>query len=311
MKKLILLVGFLSALQLTAQTPKVAQYITEKNIKTDLAFLANDLLEGRATGSIGIEKAAAYLVNTLKAYKVKPYFKSYYDTLTDMDKTAYNVVAKIEGNDAKLKKEWVVIGAHYDHIGRYDSDGKDVIFNGANDNASGTTAVLQLAKYFAKTKSNKRSLMIVFFTAEEIGLVGSSQLADKLKKQNFNLYTMLNFEMLGVPMQRDFKAYITGYKMSNLASVVNQFTKKNTIGFFPGEDLEGLFRRSDNAGFYDAFNVASHTFCTFDFENFSEYHGLDDEFEVMNTQHMTQLLWELTPGIEGIINTPKKLVQLN
>ena len=137
----------------------------------------------------------------MRENNIKPYFKTYRDTLTNFHKPAFNIVGFIEGNDPKLKNEFVIIGAHYDHIGRVSTPvNGDDIANGANDNASGTTVMSEVAKYFAKNKTNKRSILVVFFSAEEKGLLGSYHLAKKLKEQHFNLYTMLNFEMLGVPM---------------------------------------------------------------------------------------------------------------
>ena len=119
-----------------------------------------------------------------------------------------------------MKDEYILIGAHYDHIGIIDPENGDNIANGANDNASGTISVLELARYFGTHKTNKRSLIFALFSAEEKGLLGSKHLAKKLKEEDLNLYTMLNFEMTGVPMnQKDYTVYITGYEMSNLAEV--------------------------------------------------------------------------------------------
>ena len=108
-------------------------------------------------------------------------------TLFNSQKIAYNIVGFIEGRDEQLKNEFIVIGAHYDHIGIRSAVNGDTIANGANDNAAGTTAVLELARYFGKARSNKRSLVFALFSAEEKGLLGSKHLAKKLKEQKLKI----------------------------------------------------------------------------------------------------------------------------
>ena len=158
--------------------------VKEANVSAILKYLASDELAGRDPGTQGIEKAANYLEEILKKSNVKPYFSTYKDTLSNIE-NSFNVVGYIEGTDPKLKNEFVILGAHYDHIGITEKGFEgDHINNGANDNASGTTVLAEVAKYLGKTKSNKRSVLVVFFSAEEKGLLGSKHLAKKLKKQN-------------------------------------------------------------------------------------------------------------------------------
>ncbi|SDQ47278.1 M28 family metallopeptidase [Flagellimonas zhangzhouensis] len=274
-------------------------------------YLASDELKGRDSGSEGIEKAAQYIENHFKAYGVTPYFESYRDTLSNFKKPSYNVVGVVEGNDPTLKNEFIVIGAHYDHIGIVEMENGDAIANGANDNASGTTSVLEFARYFGTNKTNKRTLIFALFSAEEKGLLGAKHLAKKLKEADLNLYTMLNFEMTGVPMQdKDYFMYITGYEMSNLAAVGNTYAKENLIGFLPTAQRMNLYQRSDNYAFHQEFGVPSHTFCTFDFTNFDHYHKVGDEPEIMDFAHMAQLVNKTIPVLEGIANAPAQEVQL-
>ncbi|NAS14147.1 M28 family metallopeptidase [Poritiphilus flavus] len=266
-------------------------------------FLASDDLKGRDSGSEGIAKAAEFIEGIFEQNNISPYFESYRDTLSNFKKTAYNVVGVLEGNDPELKKEFILIGAHYDHIGIIKPVNGDAIANGANDNASGTTTVLELARYFGNRKSNKRSLIFAFFSAEEKGLLGSRHLAEKLKEQELNLYTMLNFEMTGVPMRgKSYFIYITGYDRSNLAEVSNNYAGEKLIGFLPKSKEVGLFKRSDNYPFYEVFQVPSHTFCTFDFSNFIHYHGVGDEVSEMDLDHMAKVVNKMIPVVEGITN---------
>jgi len=287
-------------------------YKVEQNEVSDfLKYLSSDEMEGRETGTKGIEKAAVFLEDFFKKNNVKPYFVSYRDTLTNFKSPAYNIVGVLEGTDPELKKEFVVLSAHYDHIGIEKKQQPDVINNGANDDASGVTAVAQIAKYFAETKSNKRSILFVFFAGEEKGLLGSKSLVQKLKKQNFNLYTQLNIEMIGVPMKRDYLAYVTGFDKSNMAEKINEYTGKKSIGFLPKEAEYELFYRSDNYSFYDVFKKPCQSISTFDFENFDFYHHVSDEFKVMDIPHMTAFIQEFLPAVTQIANTQTEEITMN
>jgi Zn-dependent M28 family amino/carboxypeptidase len=287
-------------------------FAKEENVAKTLNFLASDDNEGRDSGSKGIEKASVFLENLMKESGIKPYFKTYRDTLSNFDKTAYNIVGYVEGNDPLLKKEYVIIGAHYDHIGKIAAVNGDEIANGANDNASGSTAVSEVMKYFAKNKKNKRSLIFVFFSAEEKGLLGSKHLAKKLKAANLDLYFMFNFEMIGVPMQnKDFILYITGFGKTNMALKMNEYAGEKVIGYVPAETKYQLFRASDNYPFFTEFEVPAQTVSTFDFENFDFYHKPDDEFELMDTKHLTNVVNTMIPVLEIMINKPTKEITIN
>ncbi len=283
-----------------------------KKVGKIMNFLASDELEGRDSGSEGIEKAAEFIKKIFKQNNIAPYFSTYNDTLTNISVPSYNVVGFLEGNDALLKKEFIVIGAHYDHIGIIKGGINDSIANGANDNASGTTTVLELARYFGNTKTNKRSIIFALFTGEEKGLLGSIHLAKKLKEQNLDLYTMLNFEMVGVPLiEKDYFMYVTGYEKSNLAEVGNRYIKENLIGFLPTAKDSNLFMRSDNYPFHTEFGVPSQTFCTFDFTNFDHYHKVGDENALMNFDHMAILINKTISVLEGIANSATKEIKYN
>lgn len=319
MKKIFFLISFIGLsiqAQTALQTPEITKFkyqIKEESIIQTLSYLASDKLEGRDVGSEGIEAAALYLENLLHENGIKPYFKTYRDTLTNFDKIAFNIVGYIEGTDKKLKNEFVIIGAHYDHIGILQNGvDEDYIANGANDNATGTTAVTEVAKYFAKYKNNKRSILFVFFSAEEKGLLGSKHLAAKLQEQKMNLYFMFNYEMIGVPMKdKGMDFYLTGFGRSNMAAKINEYAGEKLVGYLPIETKYMLFRASDNYPFFTEFNVPSQTVSTFDFENFEFYHQPDDEFELMDTKHMAQVISKTIPVLEKMINAPKKEIKLN
>ena len=143
-------------------------------------------------------------------------------------------------------------------------------------------------------------------------MLGSKHLAGKLKDKNIDLYAMLNFEMVGVPMvDKDHSLYLTGYELSNLAEVSNRYAHKNLVGFLSKAKEFNLFRRSDNAPFHDVFNVPSQTYSTFDFTNFGEYHKVGDEASLMDYMHMATIVNETIPMITGIVNSPIKELKYN
>lgn len=277
-----------------------------------VTYLSSDELKGRDTGSEGIEKAAEFLENELEVYGIAPFFNSFRDTLSNTNTLAYNVVGVIEGSDPLLKEEYILIGAHFDHIGIVPPKDGDEIANGANDNASGTSTVLELARYFGKQKASKRSLIFAFFSAEEKGLLGSKHLATVLKDSGINLYAMLNFEMTGVPMQgKDYLLYLTGYEKSNLAAICNSYGGSDLIGFLPKANEFNLFQRSDNYAFWEVFGVPSHTFSSFDFENYNYYHQPGDEASRMDYEHLSEVVSRMIPVIQGIANAANEEIKLN
>lgn len=296
----------------TNSNNEVDNAINLETIKSSLEYLASDELEGRNTGSQGIEKAAVFIENEFKNNNITPYFETYRDSFNVKKIIGYNVVGYLEGNDPELKNEFVILGAHYDHIGTAKTVNGDVVANGANDDASGTVAVLEWAKYFSKTKSNKRSMLFTLYSAEEMGLKGSGHLAKRLKVKQIDLYTMINFEMIGVPRaEHEITAYLSGYEKSNMAEKLNSYVGSQMIGFFPKAKSFNLFMRSDNYPFYEAFKVPAHAISTFDFTNFEYYHHVDDEADKMDFNHMTSFINKIIPALEGMINSPTKVIKMN
>ena len=286
--------------------------ISQQDIKYSMEYLASDELEGRATGSLGIEKAAVFIENYLKQNGIEPYFETYRDTFNLGDIIGYNIVGMIEGNDPKLKNEFIILGGHYDHIGEGKEVNGDTIANGANDDASGTVAAMEFGKYFAKAKTNKRSILISLFAAEEMGLKGSGHLAERLKAEGMNAYTMINFEMIGVPRAADQSmAYMSGYERSNFAPILNTYIGEEVVGFFPKAKDFNLFMRSDNFPFFKELNIPAHAISTFDFTNFDYYHHVDDEASQMDYEHMANFINKMIHALEGMMNSPIKEIVLN
>lgn len=294
--------------------PSKSITITSTEVKDAVTYLASDELKGRQSGTADIDKAAAYIEKQFKSNNVKPYFETYRDDFKVKDSLdAFNVVGYIEGSDPKLKNEIILIGAHYDHIGKAKLVEGDSIANGANDNATGTVAVLSIAKYFAAKNNNKRSLVFALFSAEEMGLLGSKHLAKKLKTQNIDLYALVNFEMIGVPFKdRDYEAFLTGFELSNMADKINDYLGNKLIGFSEVSKKYNLFKRSDNYPFYNEFKVPSHTISACDLTNFNYYHHIDDEVKELDFDFMANLINKTIPALEAMANTAtKEIVMTN
>ncbi|MCH8535581.1 MAG: M20/M25/M40 family metallo-hydrolase [Flavobacteriaceae bacterium] len=308
MKKITYLFCLFLVIQNYAQETQFSSELIEEH----LFYLASDELMGRDTGSEGIEMAAQYLEKHFKKHQVKPFYKTYRDSFMVKNKHAYNIVAVVEGTDENLKEELVMVGAHYDHIGITDNKVEgDSIVNGANDNAVSVVAVMKLAQHFAENPP-QRSVLFTLYSAEELGLLGSKHLAQRMKDEKQNLHSVFNIEMIGVPMENvDYMAYLTGINQSNYATVFNEAAEEKVLGFFePSEEMQ-LFKRSDNYPFYQEFGVAAHTVCTFDFQNYEYYHHPKDEAEFMDIEHMNQLITNFALGIEGIANSKKNEVKMN
>ncbi|MCB7481268.1 M20/M25/M40 family metallo-hydrolase [Christiangramia sediminis] len=307
-----------TVLSCTGQTKKtnelevVKTEVSVTEVQDDLTYLASDELMGRKTGSAGIEDAAVFIENKFKNFGVEPYFETYRDHFMIEDVEGFNIVGYLEGNDPELKDEFIVVGAHYDHIGLGKEVEGDTIANGANDNAAGTVGVIQLAKHFSQINQNKRSIIFALFSGEEMGLKGSKHLANKLKAEELDLYVMFNLEMIGVPMKaKDYKAYLTGFEKSNLAEKFNEYSNgEEVLGFLPQAQQMSLFKRSDNYPFFEAFNVPSQTVSTFDFSNYPYYHHVDDESEFLNAEFMASLIEDLLPGLQKMTNTEEKEIKM-
>ncbi|WP_037319118.1 M20/M25/M40 family metallo-hydrolase [Salegentibacter sp. Hel_I_6] len=277
-----------------------------------LYYLSSDELKGRETGTEGIELAAQRIENIFKENGIQEYFETYRHNFEIDGVEGFNVVGMLEGNDPKLKDEFIILGAHYDHIGIQEPVDGDSIANGANDNAAGTVAVVELAKKFAEIDDNKRSIMFVLFSAEEMGLVGAREIAQQLKEDKLDLYTLFNFEMIGVPMNdKDYIGYLTGYENSNFAEKFNEYSGEKVLGFLPQAKEYNLFKRSDNYPFFEEFNVPAQTISTFDFTNYDYYHHVADEAEKLDVAHMTNVIESVIPGILKMANTAEKEIKLN
>lgn len=223
MRKVVLfacLVFFYSWLWAESPMKKGVDAINKVDAEAYISFLASDLLEGREAGSRGNRIAGEYIVSNLKLLGIEPLFDNYYqpfeaygrerqkkgrfqvhpDSIIKLKQDTHrklalnNIFGKIEG---KNPNEYVVIGAHYDHLGYDSSLCGDQIYNGADDNASGVSAVLQVAKAFMVTGVQpERTIIFAFWDGEEKGLLGSKYFVQSFPYIN-KVKGYLNYDMIG------------------------------------------------------------------------------------------------------------------
>ena len=221
-----------------------------------------------------------------------------------------NVIGVLRGSDPELAKEAIIISAHLDHIGRLSGDrGGDVINNGADDNATGVTAVVSLADAYSSLKQRpKRSVIFMTFWGEEEGLLGSKYYAENPLWPMEKTVANINFEMLGRPEENaEGKAWGTGWTRSNLGHQMAAGAARADVTIFYREDVsEMLYTRSDNYAFVQK-GVIAHSFSAGSLH--SDYHQPTDEVSRLNIPHMTRIIQGLFAGSLPIADgelTPSK-----
>ena len=219
----------------------------------------------------------------------------------------YNVVGMIEGKSRK--DEYVVFSGHYDHIGILQPVEGDSIANGADDDASGTTAVITLARYFSKMKSNERTLIFAAFTAEEIGGYGSQYFSEQLNPDQ--VVAMFNIEMIGKESKWGGNAaFITGFERSNFGEILQKNVAGTSFQFHPDPYPEqNLFYRSDNATLA-RLGVPAHSISTDQIPTDPFYHTVQDETETLSMANITSAIRAIAVGARSIItgiHTPARV----
>lgn len=209
-----------------------------------------------------------------------------------------NVVGKIEGN---RDDEIVLFSAHYDHLGVRQPVEGDSIANGANDNASGVTAIIELAKYFESLGTPERTLLFVGFTAEELGGYGSQYFSRQLEPDK--IVAMFNIEMIGKPaVAGPNTAWITGYERSTFGELLSKSAEGTIYEFYPDPyPQQNLFYRSDNATLA-RLGVPAHSISTTPIDVDQDYHQVTDEFETIDIAHLTNTIKAIAKAAEGIIS---------
>ena len=244
---------------------------------------------------LGKESAASYKVELKNAVIKMPLF---------------NVAGIIPGKSKA--KELVVFSGHYDHMGIVKAKDGDSIMNGADDDASGTSAMIALAKYYKALKNNERTLIFVAFTAEEVGGFGARYFSQQLNPDD--VVAMFNIEMIG----KDSKfgkntAWITGYDKSDFGKILQKNLEGTEFTFHPDPYIkENLFYRSDNATLA-ALGVPAHTISTDMIDIDKHYHQVTDEYKTLNVENILSTIKAIAKSAVSIvkgIDTPSRIPKL-
>ena len=222
--------------------------------------------------------------------------------------TYTNVVGVLPGK--MRKNEMVVFSGHYDHlgVGKPSATG-DSIYNGANDDAAGTTAMMILANYFSTLKNNERTLVFVAFTAEEIGGFGSQYFSKNIDADK--VVAMFNIEMIGTESKwGKNSAYITGFDKSDFGKILQQNLEGSSFNFEPDPYIkENLFYRSDNATLA-ALGVPAHTISTSKMDNEPTYHKQSDDIASIDVNNMAEIIKAIAISSKSIVSgkdTPNRV----
>jgi hypothetical protein len=295
----------LGACRSGVSSPAPAPAADSVRLAADVRFLSSDALEGRGTGTPGNDSAAAYIAARFAALRLTPVIPV--DSACATNSAARrcpvgflqrfaarsaaaahaglpaslpssNVAAVIPGIDPKLRSQYVVLGAHFDHLGRstfgaQDPDQRNAVRNGADDNASGTAAVMELARLF-KSRPAKRSIVVVAFSGEELGLLGSQYFVDHAPLALDSVQAMLNFDMVG--RLRDDKLLVYGVATATeLPEIVN---RANVTPPFRVSAIGDGFGPSDHSSFYGRNLPVLHFFT----DVHEDYHRASDDAERIN-----------------------------
>ena len=222
----------------------------------------------------------------------------------------FNVAGIIPGK-AKAK-ELVVFSGHYDHLGIIHSADQDSIANGADDDASGTTAMIALAKYYKKLNNNERTLIFVAFTAEEIGGFGARYFSQQLNPDEVT--AMFNIEMIGKESKFGKNtAFITGFDKSNFGKILQKNLEGTAFTFHPDPyPQQNLFYRSDNATLA-ALGVPAHTISTDQIDTDKLYHTVKDEYSSLDTDNILSTIKAIAKSAITIVkgtDTPTRIPKL-
>ena len=258
----------------------------EERLKSHVAFLASDSLEGRGLGTEGKILAKNYIAGQFSSFGLNSvsgdYFQHFRMRLGVAWVPGTNVVGWLKGSDPELESEYIVIGAHYDHIGYEYRNGRRIIYPGADDNASGTAALIEMARYFSQNpESAGRSIIFIAFDAEESGLIGSEKfISESGAFETGQIRAMISLDMVGMYNAYgglDIKGVGTIYGGAEMALEVAagfDINLKNT-----SSDIEF---RTDSRPFTDVGIPAFHAFTG----TKSPYHKPEDTYDLLDYEGM-------------------------
>lgn len=294
--------------------------VSARELERHVYVLASDSLHGRGNGHGAQVLAAGYIAREFSKAGLQPFpaFQGFQlpfmlqkgvpvslDTADARPTHMHNVVGMLKGKTHP--EEIVLITAHYDHLGEEDKGKWESVYNGANDNASGTAALLALARYFAQRGDNDRTLLFCAFAGEELGLLGSKLLAGILKPEA--IVAGFNIEMIGMAQYGRNRFALTGESYGNMAAYVDQHAKATgTRRVREANPEKKLFYRSDNYPFA-AKGVPAYTFMSSDDDDGCYHSGCDDA-KRLDYAHMQSVVRTIGATILPVVQrafTPQRI----
>ncbi|NPV10865.1 MAG: M28 family peptidase [Ignavibacteria bacterium] len=265
---------------------------------------AKEIFEKAGLDLLAIQKGIDSLQRP-NSFKLQSSYAKVTVELEPVIKETRNVIAFLEGNDPQLKNEIVVIGAHYDHLGMggrgsLASSKEPQVHNGADDNASGTSGVLELAEYFSARKNQlKRSLLFILFSGEELGLLGSKHFVDNPTVPINQIVAMINMDMIGRLNENRLTVYGTGTS-PKWKPLLN---KLNSDSSFKFNFIDGGFGPSDHSSFYSK-NIPVLFFFT---GTHQDYHKPSDDVDKINFAGMEKVLKLVSGVVTDLVSNPEKI----
>jgi hypothetical protein len=293
--------------------PAPQSNIDQAHIRGAMEFLASDAMQGRASGSHDELLAATYLASQLREIGIEPagdeggYIQnvsgefSFYREGKKQWNTR-NVIGLLRGRDQKLKDQVILLTAHMDHLGIREPVNGDSIYNGADDDASGCVAVLQLARALAHEKALKRNVLFVFFGSEETGGQGNQYFLQHPPMPLKNIVANLEFEMIGradATVKPD-ELWLTGFDRSNLGPELAKHGAKLVTDPHPQQNF---FQRSDNYALAKQ-GIVAHTVSSFGLH--PDYHRPSDDVAHIDFTHMEQAIHSMLGPVKWLANSEFK-----
>ncbi|MBR5735346.1 MAG: M28 family peptidase [Bacteroidales bacterium] len=245
MRKIFLSLTFILQVLLASAQAQIAyeDMVGTEELYETLQYLADDMAEGRATGSKGKLSAEQFIRERFRKYGLKPFEWNYTQSFRVQDTlTGRNVIGVVPANI--MTDEYLVIGAHYDHLGILGGN----TYNGADDNASGVTAMLDLARIFARMRSDgkgpAKNLIFVAYDCKELDLKGSDYFVRHLPFPSSKVICAINLDMLGttlVPVHRNRPDYLIVLGEDTLPSQMQGVIRRSNAGTRFGMDIDYTF----------------------------------------------------------------------
>ena len=286
--------------------------IMANQIRGEVEFLASDALQGRGSGTHDELVAAEYLASELRRIGIEPAGDNggYIQNVSGEFEfrqgkkrwNTRNVIGILPGLDAKLKDQVILLTAHMDHLGVGTPVNGDSIYHGADDDASGCVAVLQLAEALARDERPKRTVIFAFFGSEETGGQGNRFFLDHPPAPLNNIVANLEFEMIGRPdpAVKPDELWLTGYNRSNLGPELAKHGAKLVADPHPRQQF---FNRSDNYALAKR-GIIAHTVSSFGLHH--EYHRPNDDVSHIDFAHMEQAIESIVEPVKWLANTEFK-----